>query len=245
MLDRNSFLIKYSSKYKEILHRLILENMKKESLCSILDIGCRWGDDIERVSKINADKKVVGIDLEIAPLRVALDRLRDVPRVYLLNARSEYLPFKQNIFDIVYSSEVIEHIEKPLRFIQEIYRVLKINGVFIITTPSRYNYVSLVGKLIPLKFRKYLRRYVYYINPGKERRVHIREYTWKELKIMFEKMGLIVERVESGVLRVPIWPLFERFPFLVFIWDVLDRFVDKLPGGIYLKSNFIVAGRKT
>lgn len=44
------------------------------------------------------------------------------------------LPFKNNVFDTIVSMEVLEHLEKPQSFANEIYRVLKPNGVFFLTT---------------------------------------------------------------------------------------------------------------
>lgn len=46
------------------------------------------------------------------------------------------LPFEAQSFDLVWSSEVIEHLECPAEFMQEINRVLKPGGVAILTTPN-------------------------------------------------------------------------------------------------------------
>lgn len=238
-------LIKYNSKYKDILHSLILEHIKDKSPCSILDIGCRWGDDLQRIAAINFNINIFGIDVDLGVLKAASKKLKKFQDVYLLQAEGKSAAFKDNYFDIIFSSEVIEHIEEVEKFLKEVYRILKKQGIFIVTTPSRLNYTHLIGKIIPYPFKKYLRKGVYYINPGKDENPHIREYTPKELKKMFLNNGFIVERIESGVLRVPIWPLFDKFPFLVLIWKCLDRFVDKLPWGINLKHNFIMVGRKS
>jgi len=50
------------------------------------------------------------------------------------------LPFADNSLDIVYSSEVIEHLSNPDVFIQEVHRVLKKpGGAFLLTTPNEPN----------------------------------------------------------------------------------------------------------
>jgi SAM-dependent methyltransferase len=54
------------------------------------------------------------------------------------------LPFSNPSFDIVYSIEVIEHLRCPYDFIDECYRILKPNGILIISTP---NTLSLNSKL--------------------------------------------------------------------------------------------------
>ncbi|MFT6136972.1 MAG: SAM-dependent methyltransferase [Salibacteraceae bacterium] len=45
------------------------------------------------------------------------------------------LPFNDNEFDVVLSSEVMEHVPDPEKFLSEIYRVLRDGGVAIITVP--------------------------------------------------------------------------------------------------------------
>ncbi|MCK4735028.1 MAG: class I SAM-dependent methyltransferase [Methanophagales archaeon] len=44
------------------------------------------------------------------------------------------LPFKDNVFDTIVSMEVLEHLEKPQSFVNEIHRVLKPDGTFFLTT---------------------------------------------------------------------------------------------------------------
>ncbi len=52
------------------------------------------------------------------------------------------LPYRSGSFDVVISSETIEHLENPLQFLREVYRILKPKGVFILTTPSVENIIS-------------------------------------------------------------------------------------------------------
>lgn len=243
---KRSILIEYTSKYKKILHSLILEHVKDTSPCSILDIGCRWGNDLKKVSLINADMNLYGVDICSDALEVASKELEKNQNVHLCQAKGEALPFKDNYFGIIFSSEVIEHIEQVEKFIREVHRVLKDQGVLIITTPSRFNLTHLIGKLVPSPFKKSLRKFVYYINPGDpDVNPHVYEYTPRELKKLFEKNGFRVGRIIGGTLRVPVWPLFERFVFLLLIWKCLDRLVDYLPWGIHLKNNFVMEAIKS
>lgn len=48
----------------------------------------------------------------------------------------EYLPFKDNLFDIVYSSNVLEHIQDKSKALDEMKRVLDDNGTIIIMVPT-------------------------------------------------------------------------------------------------------------
>lgn len=54
----------------------------------------------------------------------------------VLDIDQNSLPYEDNSFDLVISSEVIEHVLVPDRILTEAYRVLKDGGKFILTTPN-------------------------------------------------------------------------------------------------------------
>lgn len=72
------------------------------------------------------------------------------------------LPFKDNVFDTIVSMEVLEHLEKPQIFVNEIHRVLKSNGAFFLTTrfiheihgEDYFRYTELSLRTLFKKFKK-------------------------------------------------------------------------------------------
>ncbi|MBI5248486.1 MAG: class I SAM-dependent methyltransferase [Desulfomonile tiedjei] len=52
-----------------------------------------------------------------------------------IQAYAECLPFREGFFDAVICSEMIEHVMNPLQVLEEIQRVLKPNGVLLISVP--------------------------------------------------------------------------------------------------------------
>ena len=46
------------------------------------------------------------------------------------------LPWPNNTFDAVFSTEGIEHLENQFSFVREVYRILKPGGIFVLTTPN-------------------------------------------------------------------------------------------------------------
>jgi hypothetical protein len=110
-----------------------------------------------------------------------------------------------------------------------------------ITTPSQFNHRHVIGKIVPPPFKKPLRRFVYYINPGyPHANPHTCEYTPGPLRQLFEQNGFRVGRIMGGTLRVPVWFLFERVPLLLMIWKCLGKIIDHLPWGIHLKQNVVM-----
>jgi len=87
----------------------------------ILDLGC----GSKKIDHPNA--KVIGLDIIKHP---------EVDVVWDLNKLP--LPFKDKEFDIVHASHILEHIEDNKKFfalMDEIYRILKPNGVFHVRVP--------------------------------------------------------------------------------------------------------------
>ena len=67
---------------------------------------------------------------------------KDKPNIELKNfiqidVDGNSLPFKANYFDEIYASHILEHLNNPLHFLEEIYRVLKHGGKLHIWTPNK------------------------------------------------------------------------------------------------------------
>jgi ubiquinone/menaquinone biosynthesis C-methylase UbiE len=77
---------------------------------------------------------VVGVDVAEAALRRA--RARHPELTFALTPFDGALPFDDGSFDVVWSSEVIEHVADTARWLSEIRRVLVPRGRLLLTTPS-------------------------------------------------------------------------------------------------------------
>lgn len=62
---------------------------------------------------------------------------RRVPEAYLVIADAERLPFKAGVFDVVISSDLLEHLPDASEHINEVVRVLDGTGLYLIKTPNR------------------------------------------------------------------------------------------------------------
>ena len=105
------------------------ENLKDKSL---LDAGC--GTGLFTKKAIERGAKVTSID--IAPKLVELTKNKN-PTAEAIEASLLNLPFDDNTFDYVISSDVIEHTTNPYEATKELIRVLKPNGKICITVPNR------------------------------------------------------------------------------------------------------------
>lgn len=98
-----------------------------------LDIGCRDGYWSERL-------KEKGYDVS------ALDLEPKYKSAFQHNVE-EGIPYDNSSFDLVWCSEVIEHLYKPKFLLNEIERVLKPDGLAILTTPNSGWWFYAVTKL--------------------------------------------------------------------------------------------------
>jgi ubiquinone/menaquinone biosynthesis C-methylase UbiE len=78
--------------------------------------------------------EAVGVDVADAALQRA--RTRHAGLDFRLVAIDGPLPFEDNRFEVVWASEVIEHVADTARWLSEIRRVLAPGGRLLITTPS-------------------------------------------------------------------------------------------------------------
>lgn len=115
------------------VHEVILSQIPRDSKL-ILDVGC--GSGWIAKSLIPRGKKVVSLDVsKLNPLKVhnQIKNENHFPFV----ADSFKLPFKDDSFDCVIASEVIEHVYEPDKFLEELFRVVSKGGRMIISTPYK------------------------------------------------------------------------------------------------------------
>lgn len=91
----------------------------------ILDVGCSTGNFLAQ-----DPKNITGIDIDESAVKIA--KKRGLKAVKHDNTKK--LPFRNETFDNVHSRHVLEHLEEPLGFMEEIARVLKKNGRLILFT---------------------------------------------------------------------------------------------------------------
>lgn len=94
----------------------------------------------ETIEKVMPDSGVVlnigfgGIEYDTKKCRhITLDIQRGRPTVW---GTAEYLPFKSGVFDLVISTEIIEHVRYPKRMLNEVHRVLRRDGKWLMSTPN-------------------------------------------------------------------------------------------------------------
>jgi len=123
------------------------ENLNNKTL---LDGGC----GTEWFTKSAIERGAIVTSIDISPKLVGITHRKN-PGVNGITCSILELPFKDNSFDYVISSDVIEHTPDPYKGVDEMIRVLKPKGKLCITVPNKtFWYFSLfIANLF--KLRKY------------------------------------------------------------------------------------------
>lgn len=93
----------------------------------VVDVGCG-----NNPRKFHADN-YIGLDVDS---KLLAEISKDISDVNLICASGCEMPFKDNSFDTIICTEVLEHLDKPEDAISEFRRVLKKGGFGIISVPS-------------------------------------------------------------------------------------------------------------
>jgi len=145
----NRFYGKYQDNWDDYIFReKILEYIEPHH--TVLDLGAGAGIIRAMDFKGHADK-LCGVDLDP---RVLDNPFLDQKKI----SNANEIPYPDEHFDLVFSDNVLEHLDEPLLVFKEVYRVLKPDGLFLFKTPNRYHYVPLVASLTPHKFHQFINK---------------------------------------------------------------------------------------
>lgn len=132
-------------------YKFAAENITPGS--DILEIGCAYGSGSKLLRDLcGKHRSYSGIDLSSGSINSAKIEYSEFG--FFLESDAENLSaFQKDTFNDIISFENIEHVKNPRKSFIEIYRVLKKNGLLILSTPNRRNW-GLADKN-PFHYRHY------------------------------------------------------------------------------------------
>ena len=117
---------------------------------TVLDLGAGAGI-VRQMNFKGVAARVCGVDPDP---RVLQNPYLDEGKI----GTGEAIPYPDDSFDVVFADNVLEHLSRPQTVFDEIYRVLKRGGVFLVKTPNRFHYMPLIARSTPLAFHKWVNR---------------------------------------------------------------------------------------
>lgn len=129
---------------------LALEHMERYFTASrfvegkvVLDAACGEGYGSHLLAK--KAKSVVGVDLDETTIKNAQKKYTDLNNLrYVQGSVGDLAFLEDHTIDVVISFETIEHVPEDIQreFISEIYRVLKDDGILIMSSPNKKEYTD-------------------------------------------------------------------------------------------------------
>jgi len=147
----------------------------------ILDAGCGIGVYVAHFRAYSDN--VHGVDID--PERVA-EASQLLPNIRVASA--EQLPYPDNMFDVVLSHEVLEHVGDDRAAVSEAVRVLKPGGRLVVFVPNRWYPFETHGVMWRGQYHFGNKFFINYLpNVWRNKLApHVRAYTGHELKRLFD-----------------------------------------------------------
>lgn len=136
----------------DAIYRLALKLLIKRPPLNgnLLEYGAGTGSLITRLLRLGYSGKVTGADILPKPEFLAGNA------TWIQGDLNGPLDLPGESFDVIISTEVIEHLENPRATFREFYRLLKPAGTIIVTTPNQESIRSLLGLLLVGHFVSFL-----------------------------------------------------------------------------------------
>jgi SAM-dependent methyltransferase len=158
----------------------------------VLDVGCHKGMLGALYRRRNPRARVIGVDNDIAAIRVAATRLTEAA---CLDVETDPLPFEvPGGYDCIIYGDVLEHLRDPWRLLREHAALLSVRGVMLICVPNVAHW-SVVLKLLNGSFD--------YQDRGVLDRTHLRWFTLGTMEKALKETGLQLCDVSPRVFDQP------------------------------------------
>lgn len=170
----------------------VIRRWRKPTGTRALELGCATGRLSARLASLVPN--LVAADIAPGALSTARERLGAGSHgVALARLDARRLPFPSSTFDLVIALDLVEHLDSPTEFLEEVARVLRPGGRAILSTP---NYGSASRRFRPARW------------PGFADPTHRGFFTLAQLKAVALQSGLATLHAETP------FTVFRRWRFL-------------------------------
>lgn len=161
-----------------------------------LDAGCGKGDITLVLACLGY--QMMGIDIspqaihqaEIQKTRFFV-KARYLPTFLVGNIEDLSVGMPRNVFDFCVCSEVLEHVEHPASALASVFKVLRADGLLIVTVPNGYGPYSLV-------YDHFRNKLLAKIVPAIRRSEHVQTFAWGKIRKSIERAGFKIQQVKHS-----------------------------------------------
>lgn len=153
-------------------------------------MGCGKGDIAIPLASLGY--QIIGVDVFPAVIETAKFRktklLNQDNSVEFLVGDAESLNIRNQLFDFIICTEVLEHLEHPEKALDSIFSLLKKNGTLIVTIPNGYGPYSLF-------FNSFTTKIAYAIARKIQHSPHVQAFTFSRFQKLIEERGFRIFEV--------------------------------------------------
>jgi SAM-dependent methyltransferase len=179
----------------------------------ILDNGCGLGTYLKAFAPYSQQR--FGLEIELDRAISALKSSEGV-----IQGVGEHIPFADDTFDLVFSNEVIEHVQNDAHYAAEMARVTRPGGRIVLFCPNRWYPVEQHGIYWHGQYHFGNIPLVNYLPNSLRNRLapHVRTYTKSSLLKLFQDLPLQLIHHER---------IFGGYDNIAYRWPTAGRFIQK------------------
>ncbi len=145
-------------------------NINDSLQLDVLDVGCGRGTLLEAFQQ--KGHNITGTERSISPFSSD----------YIYKENLDEIDFKEESFDIIIVWHVLEHLDNPKDTLEQIFKLLKINGLLVISVPNFGSYQA-----------KVFQQYWFHLDLPR----HLFHFTKKRLTKLIESSGFNVKKLTT------------------------------------------------
>ncbi len=208
----------------------VIDSARKLKKPRILEVGFGRAGDLVAIKIELEDVELYGVE----PSNISIEIAKEISNLLecnlnLLKGDAYDLPFCDDAFDIVFLSQVFEHLCQPSDALKEQIRVIKNGGYLILGVPQLYH-TNTVIKHACMRVR---------VDQGELEEIDETEYSARELSNMLTLHGLEVKEIVGRSSLFDNWTWKQVFHYLPKVARRLKRHLHK-----YFSGSIIITAKK-
>jgi 2-polyprenyl-3-methyl-5-hydroxy-6-metoxy-1,4-benzoquinol methylase len=249
MVKNNANPLQYLAESEEMywsVRNALLKISKPKDTLNIIEVGCGLG--YLTYALIKGGYNAIGLDIS----QNAIDEaIKNFGNHYVCANIMEYAVQHKESYDVVILTEVIEHVEEPIIFLQSLMSLLNTNGQIILTTPNKTIYPANIvwnTDLPPVHIWWFSEDSMHFIATKINARVQFIDFSVyyskthgyceikhqnniKKIKHAFSTDGKIIKRFDKGKQQSKFRSIIAKIPFVKYFYTKIN-------------SNYYVYGKR-
>lgn len=226
-LEDEAYIESLSPRFKEMTHLLKMAIKFYPDARTILDVGAGVGLMVNAAKEKNLD--ATGVE----PSRWLVQKAKKLFNIDLIEGIVPNVSLEGKKFDIVFAVDVIEHLSRPVEFLNILKNYLNDDGIILIATPDSKSFIA----------KKLGRKWWHY------RLAHIGYFNHQSMKEAVSKANLKIEKFERQNWYLPLGYLIARLSNYIpinFLVKSVKRFpkIENLTIRLNLHDNLVVLLKK-